>query len=270
MRKFNPPISSYSIEELIFITELNSEDWQKEFVKAARVELTNRGLAHEEIKSRSANIKIEFDKYLEQGRRYRAEVSYTTTDAIWRIIFWHRYLFFEWYLKSQGYHRLARQRIKYILIGFLSYVLFMLWIINHSSNVQAENERKISEGITADSLKQAQVDWTGKYYYSYIQEQNETEWTLELKKINDSKHVGTIEIFNNESYSKHDIEAICSESSVQVFPTKTGVIASQKIISEFDLLFELRVDSKDTLTWWETIKPKDEGFKNGIINFKKL
>lgn len=269
MNKFKPSIEEYDTDNLIFICELSPEEWQSGFVEAARIELSQRGLSDSDIQKRADEINKDFDIYLNEEKKQRETVSYSTGEIISRILFWYKYILWDWGLKKNGYYTLAKQRLLFIFYGILLYSVTIYWLSNKGDSVKVKKEAEIEQSIQEDMILNSKVDWTGTYSYTSSSKSDKQFWDLTLKKI-EEVHAGVLLITTNGVENSYDIEALCTDSTVRVLPKSKGLIESFEIKSKYDLLFELVVEQEDTVTWWKNIKPNEIDFRNGEVNFKKL
>lgn len=129
--EFSEIMSSHSDLEIFKIINLNSNDYTKEALNAAKKEFINRNLSNEDIHE------IEID--IEQLKENEFNVNQETLESWQKVLF---FIFFwgviPWSIagtfKNAGYMKKYTQAWKYMRYGFLTFciflgaIIFVLWL----------------------------------------------------------------------------------------------------------------------------------------------
>lgn len=265
MKKYNPSIASRSTDELIAIVTLEPEDWQKDFIIQAQNELDYRNISANEIAERAELLKDGFDEYIRMENEYRANESYTIIDLSVEVLFFYHYIFRNWNLAKNGYTKKAKQWKIGLAAGIVLYTFAFHYISISADESQIETKQAIEYLIQKDSIRRANINWTG--LYTYIEDDKlKTLWEIKIKK--DTLHTALLSINNSEFSLSLPCAVVLTRKGIEFFPDSipTGLFG---ITSRYDQLFEFEIQKKDTVTWWSKIKPFSFDDVNGIVAFKK-
>jgi hypothetical protein len=125
--EFNPPIEIREMDELIIISKSSTDEYQALAFELAKKELDKRKLSLADIDNRFSEIVAEHEIAVEQIMSEIAVEDYSLFEKIWIVIFWPKQLLHGWYLKKEGYHLKAKNRIKLILVGVILYASIVLF-----------------------------------------------------------------------------------------------------------------------------------------------
>jgi hypothetical protein len=125
--EFNPPIEIRETDELIIISKSSTDEYQALAFELAKKELDKRKLSLADIDNRFSEIVAEHEIAVEQIMSEIAVEDYSLFEKIWIVIFWPKQLLHGWYLKKEGYHLKAKNRIKLILVGVILYASIVLF-----------------------------------------------------------------------------------------------------------------------------------------------
>jgi hypothetical protein len=125
--EFNPPIEIRDTDELIVISKSSTDEYQALAIELAKKELDNRKLSPADIDNRFSEIVAEHELAVEQIMSEIAVEDYSLFEKIWIVVFWPKQLLHGWYLKKEGYHLKAKNRIKLIIVGVILYASIILF-----------------------------------------------------------------------------------------------------------------------------------------------
>ena len=127
--KYDPPIESKSTDDLLEMIA-NTEDWNEDALSVARDELTIRGVSYEkQIFEEQINKKAKRKKNL-----IKENASYSIYFRILLLVF----PFITFFpisletiigLENEGYYKKAKQRLFYLLGGFIFWFLIALYFL---------------------------------------------------------------------------------------------------------------------------------------------
>lgn len=125
--EFNPPIEIRDTDELIVISKSSTDEYQALAIELAKKELNKRKLSLTDIDNRFSEIVAEHELAVEQIMSEIAVEDYSLFEKIWIVVFWPKQLLHGWYLKKEGYHLKAKNRIKLIIVGVILYAFIILF-----------------------------------------------------------------------------------------------------------------------------------------------
>lgn len=142
MEEFTPSIHSREVNELIVIASSSTDDWQQEAIDQAKAELRKRGISAKQQKEGYDEIKqAEEQAWQEELERRRVE-DYSLFDKIWIALFWIKYIFRDWGLRSEGYELKAKRRLQLLGLGLGWTTILIIWS-QHEFEIQ--EQKRIEE-----------------------------------------------------------------------------------------------------------------------------
>ena len=128
--KINPPIEARSTAELLEIVEAPGQ-WQPDVFTLARKELRQRGVTDQtqELRRKSQS------SFQRKIATIKARASYTTSEKLLIVLFGPILVFVatNWFLfdpDDEGYKKKNRQRLLFLLLGFLVWIITLAIIFN--------------------------------------------------------------------------------------------------------------------------------------------
>jgi len=123
---FHPPIESRDTDELIVMSKASTDEYQMKAIQLAIHELQARGVSQDEVEQRYQELLRLSEAQIQDELAERADMDYALWEKVIIILFWPRYLFRGWYLRRDGYARMASHRIQLMSIGVFLYFLSVL------------------------------------------------------------------------------------------------------------------------------------------------
>jgi len=165
MSDFIPPFSKRTVEELVMISNSNTEHWQQEAINKAKSELIKRKVSINEQEELLSRIDKETQQYNQELEAW-LENNKTESYKVWEMIvlllfgpiiiikpyFFSRYNLFN--LKGDNYYLKFKQRIIIFCLSFLSWIAYTEYSFQKSEKQRLEEIEKID--IT---------EWKKKYGY---------------------------------------------------------------------------------------------------------
>lgn len=255
MKKFHA-LDEYTDDDLIIIVYAEKDDWQKDAIVYAKKLLTERGVSEDYSKERIKELKTESEALWQKELEDRKTERYSIIRLVFMALFWPREVFWNRYLKREGYYRKSKQRLIAIGVGLVCSSILVLY-----SNVTADERHQerideINKMAELDSIATSQIDWSGSYVFidSSYQSSNKIVWNLELKKEHQS-HLGTLTF--NDGSKKQVISCIglLKDELIEFYPDTTYLLDGGDEISYYDRLFTLGRDRKEIYTKWGKLNP---------------
>lgn len=233
--EFDPPIATRSTDELIEIANY-PENWNPKAVELANSELDNRGVTVEEQDEKVSKWNKEAEKEYRKEMQSRAIESFGLLQLAWMAIRWPYSLLSDWHLKSEGYHKMHKERLLSILAGLL------LWV---SFGFYADNYERTQRPWQNEVNRQDIYEWEREYYSDEELANFRTEsieQVVETVRKNESNGTPTIVILESDTISNSEVEKL----------RNLDPLAIRNIIFEGD--FEPRLHEWITI---KLVKPAD-------------
>jgi len=255
MKQF-PDLDEYSDDDLIFIVHDEKDDWQSDAIIYARKLLADRGLSEDYSKERIKEIRNELEVLWQQELEERKLESYSIISLIFMTLFWPRHMFWDWYLKRDGYYRKRNQRLIAIGIGVLIYSIPMINSISTYDEREKERIAAIDRNAEIDSIAISQIDWSGKYTFidSSSQSSNKIVWNLNLIK-EQGKHSGTLTFKTGINTKVVSCIGLVKDDVMEFYPDTSFTLANGVEISYYDRLFTFGRDDLEIYTKWGKLTP---------------
>jgi hypothetical protein len=145
MQEFYPPIHLRENDELIIIAHSLQDDWQQAAIDQAQEELNKRGITLEEQKIRLDEIKqIEERAWADELKRRKVE-DYAKLEKVSMVLFWIKYIFTDWGLRSEGYELKAKRRLQLLGLGISWTVILSIWAQLHHKIQEPKSIKEIEK-----------------------------------------------------------------------------------------------------------------------------
>nr|WP_319571752.1 DUF5991 domain-containing protein [uncultured Draconibacterium sp.] len=255
MKQF-PKLKEYSDDELIMIIYDGKEHWQKEAIVYAKKLLLSRGVTDEYSKERVKDIRKEIAVLWKQELKERETESYSIIDLVFMTLFWPKYIFWDWYLKKNGYYRMRNQRLIALGVGFLIYFVPTVYSISTYDEYEKERIAEINRQTEQDSIAISKIDWSGQYVFvdSSFHDSKKAQWTIDLVK-EQGNHKGTLIIKNKNSSTNISCIGLIKDDLMEFYPDTTYDLVDGTKISYYDRLFTFGRDSLKIYTKWGKLNP---------------
>lgn len=123
---FHPPIESRDTDELIVMSKGTLDEYQIEAVDLAVQELRARGMTQKEIEHRYDELFDLHQAQIHDEFAGRAEMDFVLLEKFLILLFWPKYLFSGWYLRRDGFLKMASHRMQLIALGVVFYIIAIL------------------------------------------------------------------------------------------------------------------------------------------------
>ncbi len=255
MKRFRK-LEEYSDDDLIIVVMVEKQLWQKDAIIYAKHLLNRRGITEEYQEKRIQEIESEYEVLWQKELESRKTESYNLLDLILMTLLWFKYIFSDWYLYREGYHKKRKQRMVVIGIGFITCLFIFTKALLSADEIEQQRIDEITHLHHLDSLSKSMINWSGQY--SFIDTNNNKSkkilWNLILHK-NGLEHDGELFLIK-----EHDTLRICcigliKDSTVEFFPDTTYILVDRTEISYYDMLFSFQESEGLIYTKWGKMKP---------------
>jgi len=272
MKKF-PKLDEYSNDDLIIIVYSEKELWQKEAIIYAKNLLEKRGVNESQAKERLLELEDIAEELWKQEIEARKTESYSALELVLMVLFFPKYILWDWGLKRNGYIRKSKQRMFALGLPILFWTIVAIIANSNYDKYEQARVDGINRIAYLDSLEKAKIDWSGKYQFKDIEKPEKTKyilWTLDIFKT-EKGHSGKLEINNYNSLQIVNLSCVLTENGIEFYPDTIYNVLDKVEITYYDHLFTLLEKDSTLLTYWFRLKPFElSEYINGNIYFEKI
>lgn len=261
MKKF-PNLDDYSIDDLIIVVYYESENWQVEAVDYAKYLLKSKGVTDDFAKTRLIELENQADVLWKKEIEDRRTESYSIIELIFMTLFWPKFLFSDWNLKSYGYLLKRKQRFISLSLGFTIFLLVGTYEAITYPSREREKQEIYNHKVQADSIAKSKIDWTGCYVFidSLKDQKERITWELILKKEN-NEHKGTLTLTKGKEKISIPCIGLLKDKGLELYPDRNATLLNKIDVGYYDNLFILSKRENEIVTIWVKAKPYNE-FRN--------
>ncbi|UTW62339.1 hypothetical protein KFE98_20430 [bacterium SCSIO 12741] len=270
MKRFKN-FEQYSDDELIWIVHSEKKLWQEEAIQYAEALLVQRGMSLEQIAARANELQVDHEKLIQKEMELRKSESYNPFELIYLSLLWPRNLLWGWGLNRQGYELKSKQRLIAFGVGVLIYIGLYFQLTNYAEESHQEHVEEIRQLMIADSLAQAQIDWSGNYVYLDSTQNSSTLSTWELRVEKEGKiHKATLLIKNPTESIEIEGEGYVESDRFEFYPDTTYTLPGGQALKYDDRLFTMIREQHGLFTQWGVMQPFHQSRKNDLDLFKLI